>query len=159
MCNWTFWLLAALYLSAGAVVLKFFRKMRMRVALGLFSVLYVLIALYIPMVLGSEFLVELIRPFYADLFMPEKFSNYMRSPLLSLMPYFSVTSIVTVAIAVIVGIAALLLAVKAVRYVVRRIRVRHKKKLFVYRKKPVFRLREVRAKPKRIYLSFCRLLN
>ena len=159
MNNWTFMLLAALYICAGAVVLKCLRKMRMRVALGLFSVLYVLIALYIPMVLGSEFLVEVMKPFYSDLLMAEDFSYFMRSPLLSLIPYFSVTSIVTVVIALIVGIAALLLAVKAVRYVVRRIRVRHAKKLFVHRKQLVFRLREVLAKPKRIYLSFCRLLN
>ena len=155
----TLWIYALIYLIAGIVILKSLGKLNMRVASVCFGVLFAVGLLYIPFIYGSEFFVSLIRPIFEDIYDMEYFLRSTRSPLIAYIPYFSVTSIVTVVIAVIVGIAALLLTVKAVRYVVRRIRVRHEKKLFVYRKKPVFPVREVRAKPKRIYLSLCRLLN
>lgn len=155
----TLWIYAIVYLIAGGVILKCFRKLNMRIASVCFCALFAVGLIYIPIAYGSEFIVALFRPLFADYYDPDFYQYFMQSPLLAFIPYFSVTSICTFVFALILGAATVILAVKAVGYVVRYIRgVRSRE----YHSRSQTRVRPCTLpvqKPKRIWIQFCRLLN
>ena len=155
MGTWNFWLAAAIYIIAGTVILKCFRKMKMRVAFGFFSVLFITLAMYIPAVIGSGAWELFSRPLIA---LPE--AETVHTFLLALSPYFTVASIVIAVFSLMFGIATVILSVMMVHRVVRFLRKTACKPLSPrQKKKRRSRVVFLPGKTKRIYIELCRLLD
>ena len=155
MDTWTFWLAVAIYMIAGAVILKCFRKMKMRVAFGCFSVLFITLAMYIPAVIGSGAWELLSRPLIV---LPE--GGSVHTVLLRLSPYFTVASIAIAVLSLILGIATVILSVMMVHRVARFLRRAAHKPLAPRQKKTRWsRVVFFPGKTKRIYIELCRLLD
>ena len=155
MDTWTFWLAVAIYMIAGAVILKCFRKMKMRVAFGCFSVLFITLAMYIPAVIGSGAWELLSRPLIV---LPE--GGSVHTVLLALSPYFTVASIAIAVFSLILGIATVILSVMMVHRVARFLRRAARKPLSPRQKKERRSwLVSFPGKTKHIYIELCRLLD